>query len=140
MEKVKYSEKLKDPRWQKKRLEILERDKWTCRACGEKDKTLHVHHIFYLPKKEPWDIPGGLLITFCERCHIPTCENGPCEKCADFDTDPTNLSRCEGMNNHGLEIVNLISNLLDIIWKDEGLLGGNDYNNALANAYFILKP
>lgn len=25
-----YAEKLKDPRWQKRRLEIFERDDWTC--------------------------------------------------------------------------------------------------------------
>jgi hypothetical protein len=29
-EKQKYSDKLKDPRWQKKRLQIMERDNWCC--------------------------------------------------------------------------------------------------------------
>jgi len=29
-----YKEKLLDPRWQKKRLEVLERDGWACRALG----------------------------------------------------------------------------------------------------------
>jgi len=71
VEKVKYSEKLKDPRWQKKRLEILERDLWTCRWCGDKNTTLHVHHIFHLPGREPWNIPDGFLITLCETCHKP---------------------------------------------------------------------
>ena len=66
-----YSEKLKDPRWQKKRLEILKRDVWTCRSCMSKEKTLQVHHIFYLPNIDPWDIPDGFLITFCESCHKP---------------------------------------------------------------------
>ena len=42
MENKTYLEKLKDPRWQKKRLEILERDGWKCMACGEKEKTLRV--------------------------------------------------------------------------------------------------
>jgi len=65
-----YSEKLKDPRWQKKRLEILDRDKWTCKICGETEITLHVHHIFYLPKIEPWDVPSGFLLTVCEDCHF----------------------------------------------------------------------
>ena len=32
-----YSEKLKDPRWQKKRLEILERDNFRCQYCGDKN-------------------------------------------------------------------------------------------------------
>lgn len=66
----KYSEKLKDPRWQKKRLEILERDKWTCRICEDTTSTLVVHHRDYLPGKEPWEYPDDLLITLCEDCHI----------------------------------------------------------------------
>ena len=67
-----YAEKLKDPRWQKKRLEILERDKWTCKFCGDAEETLHVHHLFYMPKIEPWDIPDGFLLTLCESCHLNT--------------------------------------------------------------------
>lgn len=39
-----YSEKLLDPRWQKKRLEILARDNWTCQRCGAVNCELHVHH------------------------------------------------------------------------------------------------
>lgn len=64
-----YLEKLKDPRWQKKRLEIFERDKWTCKICGNKDKPLHVHHIFYFKNLEPWEINDGFLLTACESCH-----------------------------------------------------------------------
>ena len=73
-----YSEKLKDPRWQQKRLKVLERDNWRCKLCGDKKTTLNVHHIFYLPKTEPWNVPLGCLITVCENCHIntPTDENG----------------------------------------------------------------
>ena len=64
-----YSEKLKDPRWQKKRLEILQRDNFTCQRCDDKTTTLIVHHKDYLPKSEPWDYPDILLITLCEDCH-----------------------------------------------------------------------
>jgi hypothetical protein len=63
------SEKLKDPRWQKKRLEILNRDEFTCQYCGAKDKTLHVHHYGYRKGKEPWDVDGGDVNTLCEDCH-----------------------------------------------------------------------
>ena len=56
-----------DPRWQKKRLEILERDGWQCVACGSKDKTLNVHHLMYNGK--PWITPGPYLQTLCEDCH-----------------------------------------------------------------------
>lgn len=62
-----YSEKLKDPRWQKKRLLILERDNWECTRCQEREKTLNVHHIEY--SREPWDTPDDLLTTLCEDCH-----------------------------------------------------------------------
>lgn len=64
-----YEEKLKDPRWQKKRLEILERDNWMCQECRDEDSTLIVHHIDYLPNRDPWDYPNILLITLCKECH-----------------------------------------------------------------------
>lgn len=64
-----YSEKLKDPRWQKKRLKILERDNFICQDCRDKKKTLHIHHKLYFKDKEPWDIPDEYLITLCEECH-----------------------------------------------------------------------
>jgi hypothetical protein len=62
-----YSEKLKDPRWQKKRLAILNRDSWKCHYCGDEETTLHVHHLKYA--KEPWDAPLENLQTVCEHCH-----------------------------------------------------------------------
>lgn len=65
----KYSELLKDPRWQRKRLEIMERDNWTCQKCGDKENTLHVHHKYYYPDNLPWDYPDYILITLCEECH-----------------------------------------------------------------------
>jgi hypothetical protein len=64
-----YSDKLKDPRWQKKRLEILERDEWACRACTSTKDTLHVHHIKYEKSHEPWEAQDDELITLCESCH-----------------------------------------------------------------------
>jgi hypothetical protein len=64
-----YLEKLKDPRWQKKRLEILERDAWTCQVCQNTENTLHVHHCWYENDIEPWDYPGECFVTLCEPCH-----------------------------------------------------------------------
>lgn len=64
-----YSEKLKDPRWQKKRLEVLERDKWTCQGCSDKTSTLHVHHQYYISGKEPWEYQNTCFLTLCESCH-----------------------------------------------------------------------
>jgi hypothetical protein len=63
-----YSEKLKDPRWQKVRLKVMERDGFTCRDCGSIDKTLHVHHSHYC-KGEPWETPAKFMLTLCDECH-----------------------------------------------------------------------
>lgn len=70
-----YSEKLRDPRWQKKRLKILERDGFACVSCesGLQDgKTLHVHHKRYA--NNPWDVADDDLETLCEACHAETTE------------------------------------------------------------------
>lgn len=64
-----YSEQLKDPRWQKKRLEILQRDEFTCQSCGDTEATLHVHHLAYFNDKECWDIENEFLVTLCYDCH-----------------------------------------------------------------------
>lgn len=63
-----YKEKLKDPRWQRKRLEIFNRDGFVCFHCGDDKNTLHVHHEMYIGK-DPWDTPDELLTTLCEDCH-----------------------------------------------------------------------
>ena len=65
--KISYKDKLKDPRWQKKRLEIFERDSFECQCCLSDEKTLVVHHKKYTA--DPCDEPNKNLITLCERCH-----------------------------------------------------------------------
>jgi 5-methylcytosine-specific restriction endonuclease McrA len=50
-----YFEKLKDPRWQRKRLEVMERAGFACEYCGSATETLNVHHGFYEKGKEPWE-------------------------------------------------------------------------------------
>lgn len=85
MDKKSYSEKLKDPRWQKKRLEIFERDKWVCQKCGSNEETLHVHHLYYERDKEPWEYPRSSLLTLCLDCH-----EAEREECA----DAINLFKC----------------------------------------------
>lgn len=64
-----YSEKLRDPRWQKKRLKILERDRWQCQACHSDSRNLQVHHLIYR-KVDPWDYPDECYQTLCEDCHV----------------------------------------------------------------------
>jgi len=64
-----YKEKLKSPRWQKKRLEIFDRDSFTCRFCGSQIRQLQVHHLIYLPERDPWEYSDEYLITLCDQCH-----------------------------------------------------------------------
>lgn len=65
-----YYEQLKDPRWQKKRLQIFQRDKWTCQSCFTANgNTLHVHHGYYEKGKMAWEYEDETLHTVCEDCH-----------------------------------------------------------------------
>jgi len=81
MEKKKNSEKLKDPRWQKLRLQIFERDEFMCQRCQDTESTLNVHHLKYTTGKEPWEYPMANFITLCESCHEHEYEvRGACEK------------------------------------------------------------
>lgn len=64
-----YVEKLKDPRWQKKRLEVLEAGGWKCASCSDSKATLHVHHRQYFKGREPWEYEAGQLEVLCENCH-----------------------------------------------------------------------
>lgn len=67
--KKSYCELLRDPRWQRKRLEILQRDNFTCVKCGDFHSNLQVHHKYYKKGKLPWDYANSVLITMCENCH-----------------------------------------------------------------------
>ena len=65
----KYFEKLKDPKWQKKRLEVLSTLGWNCQCCGDGESTLHVHHKQYFKGREPWEYDIDQLTVLCEDCH-----------------------------------------------------------------------
>jgi hypothetical protein len=64
-----YKEQFLDPRWQKKRLEVLERDEWACIDCFDSESTLHVHHTYYEKGNKVWEYPNDSLITLCASCH-----------------------------------------------------------------------
>lgn len=63
-----YRRQLANPLWQKKRLEIFERDKFTCQHCNSTSKELHVHHKYYLPISA-WQYKDDCYITLCYECH-----------------------------------------------------------------------
>ena len=59
-----YLERLRRPSWRKLRTEILIRDNWTCRMCGE--AATEVHHLTYarLGREKPED-----LVASCFDCN-----------------------------------------------------------------------
>lgn len=67
--KTAYADKLKHPKWQRRRLEILQRDNFTCQLCGDTETTLNIHHKKY-HKGEIWEYNDDELITYCEICHL----------------------------------------------------------------------
>jgi len=67
--KESYFELLRDPKWQRKRLEIMQRDEFRCRSCFNAEATLNVHHKQYFKGRKPWEYENEALVTLCETCH-----------------------------------------------------------------------
>jgi len=67
--KSSYFEKLKNPRWQKLRLEAMQAANFKCQSCADYENTLHVHHKEYLKGHEPWEYSVKQLTVLCESCH-----------------------------------------------------------------------
>jgi len=63
---MKYTDQLKNGKWQKKRLFVMARDEFKCRKCGE-EGFLNVHHLKYTGNA--WEAPSRDLITWCDPCH-----------------------------------------------------------------------
>lgn len=64
-----YKDQLKSPLWQKKRLEIMSRDNFTCQICLDTEETLNVHHKSYDKNVKAWEYGNDRLVTLCETCH-----------------------------------------------------------------------
>lgn len=69
-----YSEQLKDPRWQRKRLEVMKAADFKCEWCGNPNETLHIHHLWYAGS--PWEAPMDALECLCETHHKEREEGG----------------------------------------------------------------
>lgn len=66
-----YSQKLRDPRWQRKSKLVKERAGWQCQDCGGADR-LETHHCYYTQMSsghEPWEYPLSALRCLCHNCH-----------------------------------------------------------------------
>jgi hypothetical protein len=64
-----YSEKLRDPRWQRRRLEKLQQQQFSCEECSDTRSTLHVHPRVYERGRDPWEYELDDLQVLCENCH-----------------------------------------------------------------------
>jgi hypothetical protein len=62
----------KDPRWQKKRLEVMRAAGFKCDGCGDGENTLAVHHGYYEfnEGRWPWEYENETLHCLCEDCHL----------------------------------------------------------------------
>ena len=66
-----YPEKLRDPRWQAKRGEIIAARNGRCERCNGTTR-LEVHHGYYKPGAELWDYESNTLWCLCRSCHEDT--------------------------------------------------------------------
>lgn len=64
-----YTELLRDPRWQRKRLEVMQRSDFACEECSDTTTTLNVHHTKYKKGRMPWEYEDAELLCLCEQCH-----------------------------------------------------------------------
>jgi hypothetical protein len=64
-----YWEKLRDPRWQKRRLEVMSAAGFKCHQCSDSSTTLNVHHKIYHKGHAPWEYEDKELVCLCEPCH-----------------------------------------------------------------------
>lgn len=63
-----YLEQLRDPRWQRKRLQVLDAAGWRCIRCAATQRTLHVHHREYR-NVAVWEYELSELEALCDACH-----------------------------------------------------------------------
>lgn len=124
--KKNYLEKLKDPRWQRKKNSILDRDNYTCMKCGDTTTTLHVHHIYYKPNHDPWQYSEDELETLCEVCHEKVTKENK-----EFGDELKKLSYHFGLEN----TVFLIAFFMDMTPRESGMILDFLYNgNSLQEA------
>lgn len=92
-----YSDQLRDPRWQRRRLEIMSRANFACEQCGDTKTTLNVHHKLYRRGALPWEYTDVELVCWCDNCHerehgIATDPPGIRRGRQEFDSDAAYLS------------------------------------------------
>ena len=134
MEKKKtYSELLRSPMWQKKRLEIMQRDNFTCQYCGCEGRELQVHHRVYHKGAKPWEYDDSELITLCNQCHEVETEEK--KELYTLFQDICSLSRKCGFSEQLLSSVFIrIYSELEMISEDEPF--ESQRNSVIEDAFY----
>lgn len=112
MKKDDYIKQIKSPKWQRRRLEIMNTDNFTCQICGDKENSLNVHHLCYDRDNDIHEYKDTELMTLCEDCH-------------QSEHDPELLNdKIHSLNRHGVTNSEICSFLefLDIL-----IFQGHDY-------------
>lgn len=69
MASERYQKQLADPKWQRKRLEIFNRDNFHCTICDDDTVELHVHHKKYERDKKAHEYDDSNFVSLCAHCH-----------------------------------------------------------------------
>lgn len=64
-----FKEQYEHPLWQRKRLEVMARDDFKCKECGNNKILLNVHHKWYSSDKMVWEYDNNCYVTLCKKCH-----------------------------------------------------------------------
>lgn len=126
-EYIDYSEQYKHPKWQKKRLEILELHKYTCEKCNNEEKTLHVHHTRYIKGRNIWEYDNDIFECLCEDCHKKIHDKTK-EQYIPYEYEEIYL-HLKRLNDNELLFLNSIFELIDLYKNDMP-----DFLQYLANA------
>jgi hypothetical protein len=87
------------------RLEIFQRDMFSCRECGATEKSLHVHHCLYVFGADPWEYKPDDLLTLCADCHS---ERGDLEQVLFLEFRRLMATRCaQSLNDLICDVVEL---------------------------------
>jgi len=68
MSSTTYAAKLKDPRWKRKRRDLIIAAGCACEECGDKESRLQIHHKYHDHSLAPWEYPHKAMCVLCSGC------------------------------------------------------------------------
>jgi len=84
-----FADKFEDPRWKRKRDDLLSRRNYECEDCGELHRDAQVHICYYTKGRKLWEYPDRAYKCYCPRHRImrQRVEDDLKEILADFSID-----------------------------------------------------